>query len=103
IDEEEVERLRQLLSETIDNVLNSKDPDSPMNTYLQNLMTPVIKEESSDIPPAGTPAFYSDSGKSAVTEVISLLSPGKFNIILSNINEEVEKALENNKFHETRQ
>lgn len=103
IDYEEVERFRQLLSETIDNVLNSKDPDSPVYTYLRNLMPPVIKEESSDIPPAGTPAFYSDSGKEAVAEDISVLSPGNFNISLSTITEAGEEALENNKFHEARQ
>lgn len=46
IDYEEVERFRQLLSETIDHVLNSKEADSPVYTYIKDLLPPVIKKKN---------------------------------------------------------
>lgn len=45
IDFDEVERFRGVLSEVLQNVLDSQLPDSPVYTYLDQLMPPSIKEQ----------------------------------------------------------
>ena len=46
IDYEEVERFRRKLGETIDAVLNEEQPDSPVYTYLRELMPPKLQEQT---------------------------------------------------------
>jgi hypothetical protein len=45
IEYEEVERFRKLLGETLQAVLDKREPDSPVYTYLDGLTPPTMKEE----------------------------------------------------------
>lgn len=46
IDFEEVERFRKMLGETLEAVLHEEQPDSPVYTYLQDLVPPSFKEQT---------------------------------------------------------
>ena len=46
IDFEEVERFRKMLGDTLEAVLNEEQPDSPVYTYLQDLVPPSFKEQT---------------------------------------------------------
>ena len=46
IEYEEVERFRKILGETLQAVLEKKEPDSPVYTYLDGLTPPLLKEEA---------------------------------------------------------
>lgn len=45
IEYEEVERFRQILSETLQAVLDKQDPDSPVYTFIEGLQPPSLAEE----------------------------------------------------------
>src|SRR3990170_5559100 len=45
IEYEEVERFRKLLGETLQAVLDKKEPDSPVYTYLDGLIPPLLEEQ----------------------------------------------------------
>ncbi len=47
IEYEEVERFRKVLGETLQAVLDTKEPDSPVYTYLDGLNPPVLEEQVS--------------------------------------------------------
>ena len=95
IDYEEVERFRKVLGDTIDAVMHADDPDSPVYTYLQDLMPPskkkkvanaikMIEKEVADV------IEYQD--KHAET------APGFENSTLSLLAEQGEEALKANDF-----
>lgn len=48
IDYEEVERFRKVLGETIDTVLPTEDPDSPIYTYQQELNPPLLQTQETE-------------------------------------------------------
>lgn len=48
IDYEEVERFRKVLSDTIDSVLTIKEPDSPVYTYLHDLIPPSLQKKTDE-------------------------------------------------------
>lgn len=67
IDFEEVERFRAALGRLIDSVIDKKEPDSPVYTYLNSLIPPQIKEELEKaiekIPTKGNKSVNPEIGK----------------------------------------
>jgi hypothetical protein len=49
IEYEEVERFRRILGETLQAVLDKKEPDSPVYTYLDGLTPPLLKEQADEL------------------------------------------------------
>jgi hypothetical protein len=49
IDYFEVLRFQKLLGETIDNVLNNTQPDSPVYTFLDGLIPPALRDNAADV------------------------------------------------------
>lgn len=80
IDYEEVERFRKLLGQTIDDVLNDQEPDSPVYTFLE-LIPPSLKQQVTDTAEKVKVALKSTDGddgnkadESSFTETLSLLT-----------------------------
>ncbi len=67
IDYEEVERFRATLGKLIDSVIDKKEADSPVYTYLNSLVPPQIKEELEkaieEMPTRGTDLTIPGMGK----------------------------------------
>lgn len=81
IDYEEVERFRKLLGETIDDVLNDQEPDSPVYTFLQ-LIPPSLKQQVTEtaekvktaLKETGSSDGSDKAEESSFTETLSLLT-----------------------------
>lgn len=90
IDFEEVERFRAALGKLIDSVIDKKEPDSPVYTYLNSLIPPRIKEELDKaiekIPAKESKSVYPEIGKA-----------------LSLIIQEAEDAIETKEFSKARE
>lgn len=90
IDFEEVERFRAVLGKLIDSVIDKKEADSPVYTYLDSLMPPQIKEELEkaieEIPPK-----KNNRKKDGVGKALSLII------------QEAEDAIESKDFSEARE
>lgn len=90
IDYEEVERFRATLGKLIDSVIDKKEPDSPVYTYLNSLVPPQIKEELEkaieEMPARGADPVNPGMGKA-----------------LSLIIQEAEDAIETKEFSKARE
>lgn len=90
IDFEEVERFRAVLGKLIDSVIDKKEADSPVYTYLNSLIPPRIKEELEkaieEMPPKRTDQHTDGMGKA-----------------LSLIIQEAEDAIETKDFSKARE
>ncbi|MEO6915439.1 MAG: TRAFs-binding domain-containing protein, partial [Chitinophagaceae bacterium] len=82
IDFDEVQRFRQVLGETLDAVLNSTEADSPVYTFLSDLVPPALKQKAeqavkdlqSAIDKASTVVPTKNSPPTVDTNTLSLLS-----------------------------
>ncbi len=90
IDYEEVERFRATLGKLIDSVIDKKEADSPVYTYLNSLVPPQIKEE------------LEKSIEEMPTRGNDLTSPG-MGKALSLIIQEAEDAIETKEFSKARE
>lgn len=96
IDYEEVERFRKVLGDTIDAVMAHDDPDSPVYTYLQDLLPPSKKKK------------FARAVRAMEEEIAGFTSPGAGSIgereesTLSILAEQGEEALKVNDFRGAR-
>lgn len=95
IDYEEVERFRQLLGDTIDQVVKTKKTDSPVYTYLKELMPPIVKKNQQAETFTHSPA--KTRAEAVVAKQIDSL-PEMQQYSLSEITELGETALEKGSF-----
>lgn len=94
IDYEEVERFRKLLGETIDDVLNDEEPDSPVYTFLQ-LIPPALKQQVADTAEKVKVALKSNEDDAKGTE-------SSFRETLSLLTEQGEQAIRMKNFEKAK-
>lgn len=90
IDYEEVERFRAALGKLIDSVIDKKEADSPVYTYLNSLIPPQIKEELEKVIEE-MPARGADPVKAGMGKALSLII------------QEAEDAIETKEFSKARE
>lgn len=101
IEYEEVERFRKVLGETLQAVLDTKDPDSPVYTYLDGLTPPTLAEQIEAI--ENHSAITDDAEDSDIAVKIIKKKPGvKVNKTLSLLIEQGEAAIDKKEFSKAR-
>lgn len=101
IEYEEVERFRKILGETLQAVLDKKEPDSPVYTYLDGLIPPLLKEQVVEIAEnlAGEMEDTEDDGE---VKVLKRKPRVKVDKTLSLLIEQGEAAIDKKEFSKAR-
>lgn len=101
IEYEEVERFRKILGETLQAVLDKKEPDSPVYTYLDGLTPPLLKEQVVEIAEnlAGEMEDTEDDGE---VKVLKRKPRIKVDKTLSLLIEQGEAAIDKKEFSKAR-
>ncbi|HZI53354.1 MAG TPA: tetratricopeptide repeat-containing protein, partial [Chitinophagaceae bacterium] len=96
IEYEEVERFRKVLGETLQAVLDRKEPDSPVYTYLDGLTPPILEEQVRAINnPFAESGEHEDDGE---VEVLKRKPVVKVNKTLALLIEQGEAAIDHKEF-----
>lgn len=95
IEYEEVERFRKVLGETLQSVLNNRQPDSPVYTYLDGLTPPQL--EQTEIGELSTSESDEQEDEGSV-QVIKKKSGIKVNKTLATLIEQGEAAIDRKEF-----
>ena len=95
IEYEEVERFRKVLGETLQEVLNKEDPDSPVYTYLDELQPPTLEEQIKQVVENGT---TDDDSVATIVRAPKKKSRVKENKTLALLIEQGEEAIKAHEF-----
>ena len=103
IDYDEVERFRVELGNTLDAVLNDQQPDSPVYTYLHDLIPPSLREQTSKAVEQIENAIDIAKGQKNLEDNFKGSVNAQDIISLASLTEQGEEAIINKKFIEAKQ
>ncbi len=103
IDYDEVERFRVELGNTLDAVLNDQQPDSPVYTYLHDLIPPSLQEQTSKAVEQIQNAIDISKEQKNLEDTFKRSVNPQDIITLASLTEQGEEAIINKKFIEAKQ